>query len=233
MLLAIISDIHSNFEALQSVIEASDHLKADRIVCLGDIVGYGPQPEKCVEIVFECCDLTVRGNHDMGVTGELPLSAFNEDGQMALDWTNRRLSKGALEFLRKLPSLEVLEDITLVHSSPFDPYDWKHVLEWPDIRRMFKGFSTGMCCVGHTHFPYIVDQDGSQNLIRAGRRHIINVGSVGQPRDGDPRASFCMIDTSLHTAEIHRVEYDFAATAEAIIRAGLPHFLSKRLYLGV
>jgi predicted phosphodiesterase len=233
MQLAIISDIHGNFEALDSVIAEADRLKADRIVCLGDIVGYGPHPEKCVDIVYECCDLTVRGNHDMGATGELPLSAFNEEGKIVLEWTNGHLSKGALRFLKKLPYLEVLEDITLVHASPLDPNDWEHVLEWPDMRRMFRGFSTGTCCVGHTHIPYIVAQDGIRNMYRTGRRHLINVGSVGQPRDGDPRASFCMINTTLHSAEIHRVEYNFAATADAIIRAGLPDFLSKRLYLGM
>jgi putative phosphoesterase len=232
MRLAIISDIHANFEALESVIEAADHLKADRVVCLGDIVGYGPQPEKCIEIVYECCDLIVRGNHDMGATGQLPLSAFNEDGQIALEWTSEHLTQGAVQFLKKLPYLQTLEDITLVHASPLDPENWGHVLEWPDMKRMFKGFSTEICCVGHTHIPYIVAQDGTRDKYRAGRRHLINVGSVGQPRDGDPKASFCMIDTKLHTAEILRVEYNLAATADAIRRAGLPEFLARRLYLG-
>lgn len=233
MLVAIISDIHANLAALESVIEAADHLKADRIVCLGDIVGYGPHPEKCVEIVYEYCDLIVRGNHDMGATGDLPLEAFNEDGQIALKWTREHLTQGAVQFLKKLPYFETLENITLVHASPLNPVDWGHILEWSDMKRMFKGFSTETCCVGHTHIPYIVAQDGTRDKFRAGRRHLINVGSVGQPRDGDPQASFCMIDTKLHSAEILRVEYNLAATADAIIRAGLPDFLSKRLYLGI
>jgi putative phosphoesterase len=232
MQIAIISDIHGNHEALESVIEAADHLKADRIVCLGDIVGYGPDPEKCVQEVYEYCDLIVRGNHDMGATGELPLSAFNEYGQIALEWTSEHLSQGAVKFLKNLPYLETLEDITLVHASPLDLQDWQHVLKWPGMQRMFKGFSTATCCVGHTHIPYIVAQDGTRDIYRAGRRHLINVGSVGQPRDGDPKASFCMINTALHTAEILRVEYNVAATADAITRAGLPDFLSKRLFLG-
>jgi diadenosine tetraphosphatase ApaH/serine/threonine PP2A family protein phosphatase len=233
MRVAVISDIHGNFEALDSVIEATDRLKADRIVCLGDIVGYGPHPEKCVKYVYEFCDLVVRGNHDMGVTGELPLSAFDEEGQIAIKWTSGHLSQGAVEFLRRLPALEVVNDITLVHASPLDPNDWNHILEWPDMRRMFKGFSTGTCCVGHTHIPYIVAQHGERDSFRSKSRHLINAGSVGQPRDGDPRASFCLIDTTLHTAEIQRVEYNLSATAEAITHAGLPDFLAKRLYRGI
>jgi len=232
MRIAVISDIHGNFEALDAVIRKAERLRADHIACLGDIVGYGPYPGECAQYVYKNCATIVRGNHDMGVTGELPLSAFDEMGRAALAWTIEHLGPDDGQFLRSLPSIAVLGDVTLVHASPLNLSDWRHVRSWPGIRRMFRGFSTEICCVGHTHFPYIVADDGTRDTYRAGRRHIINVGSVGQPRDGDPRASFCILDTVVPAAEIVRVEYNVEATAAAITHAGLPEYLGKRLQLG-
>jgi len=233
MRIAVISDIHSNLPALLRTFEVIDQLSVDRVYCLGDIVGYGPSPNECVSAVQERCASVVKGNHDCGVIGELPLEHFNTYGQSAIRWTRKHITKKNAEYLSSLPLLRVMDDITLVHASPLHPEDWRYIFSWPDADRCFSAFSTCICFIGHTHIPVIVGEDGSVNMFRKGKRFLINVGSIGQARDGNPRATFGLLDTESVSFEILRVAYDIEATASAILAARLPDYLAHRLFLGV
>ena len=233
MRVAIISDIHSNLEALQSVLFAIDDLRPDSIYCLGDIVGYGPYPNECVALVRERCAASVKGNHDSGVLGETPLAYFNQYGRRAVEWTKDRITSGNLAYLERLPLTQVIDDITLAHASPMKPEQWNYVFAWPEAKKAFRAFATTLCFIGHTHVPVMVGEDSKINIFRKNCRHLINVGSVGQPRDGNPRASFCMLDTESWTCELLRVEYNIERTAQAILDAHLPEFLARRLFQGI
>lgn len=233
MRLAIISDIHSNLEALQQVLTHIDGANVDEIICLGDIVGYGPFPEECIRLVRQRCTSIVRGNHDAGAAGEEDLELFNAGGRAALEWTTPRLSAGSITFLRTLPLTLVATRITAVHASPVNPERWAYLRGWSQVKEVFKGFATPFCAFGHIHIPMIVAEDGSVNCLPHDLKVLINPGSVGQPRDGNPHASFALLDTQAMTASIVRVPYDVAATAAAILKAGLPEVLANRLRLGV
>jgi putative phosphoesterase len=232
MRLAIISDIHGNLEALSQVLTRIDDSKVDEIVCLGDIVGYGPFPEECIALVRQHCKSIVRGNHDAGAAGEQDLDHFGASGRAALEWTIPRLSVESIAFLRTLPFTLVDPALTAVHASPVHPEQWAYVRGWSQAKQVFNGFSTPFCAFGHIHIPMIVAEDGSINSLRPGVKVLINPGSIGQPRDGNPHASFAVLDTDALTANIIRVPYDVASTAAAILKAGLPEVLANRLYQG-
>jgi len=233
MRVAIISDIHGNLEALHRVIERAYKEGAEEIVCLGDIVGYGPFPNECITIVRQECDIVVRGNHDAGAVGVLSLEDFNTEGRAAIEWTRPRLTTTNKEFIKELPFTRAANDVTYVHASPRKPQNWEYVATWHDATKMFGHFATTFCCIGHTHIPAIIAADGTANGYQKGQRHLINVGSVGQPRDGNPRAAFALLDTDSLAVSIKRVEYDVASTASAIRKAGLPEFLARRLVHGI
>jgi diadenosine tetraphosphatase ApaH/serine/threonine PP2A family protein phosphatase len=230
---AVISDIHANLEALRAVLRTIDTLGADRIVCLGDIVGYGPEPNDCLDLVQERCSAVILGNHDSGVLGDTPLDQFNEFGRAAIRWTRRRITKRNLEYLRSLPLIHSGDDATYVHASPLQPSSWRYVFAWPDARRCFQAFSTQFCFIGHTHIPVVVGENGTVNVFQDHQRYLVNVGSVGQARDGNPKASFGLLDTGKSNLEIVRVPYSIEVTAEAILQARLPDYLAQRLFLGI
>jgi putative phosphoesterase len=233
MRIAVFSDIHGNLEALTCVLKQVRKERADTLVCLGDIVGYGPFPNECIELVRKQCTIVVRGNHDTGAVYGALLEEFDADGRIAMEWTRSKLTPESGEYLRALPIIHNSNDVTYVHASPVNPEHWTYVFAWQDAAKAFLHFTTNTCCVGHTHIPAIVAANGMVNSYQEGERHLINVGSVGQPRDGDPRASFAPLDTKRHSASIIRVEYDIAATADAIRKAGLPEFLARRLAFGI
>jgi predicted phosphodiesterase len=233
MRIAVLSDIHSNLEALLRVLERAREEKVQAFVCLGDTVGYGPFPNECVEIVRKKCEFAICGNHDAGATATSPPLAFNEEGRAAIEWTRTQLSPENLAFLKELPLARVAYDITFVHASPHKPQSWEYIVTWRDARLMFDYFPTGMCAIGHTHIPAIVPAEGNMNSFIPGQRHLINPGSVGQPRDGIPAASFAIIDTDVPSVRIIRVKYDTSITANAIRKAGLPEFLARRLGMGI
>jgi diadenosine tetraphosphatase ApaH/serine/threonine PP2A family protein phosphatase len=233
MRIAVISDIHANLSALTRTFEVIDQLSVDRVYCLGDIVGYGPSPNECIALIRERCAAVVKGNHDCGAIGEVPLDHFNTYGRSAIRWTKKHLTRKNTDYLRNLPLLQVEDDITFVHASPLHPADWRYIFAWPDAQRSFSAFGTRICFIGHTHIPVVVGEDGSVNIFRDGKRYLINVGSVGQARDGNPKASFGMLDTTAKTFEALRVEYDIEATAKAILAANLPDYLAQRLFLGI
>lgn len=233
MRLAIISDIHGNFEALQQVLDQIRDEGVDTVACLGDIVGYGPFPNECIELVRMYCSIVIRGNHDAGAAGTVSSGEFNKEGRVAIAWTRAQLSQKNRQWIQELDVSAVVEDVTFVHASPEDPGKWHYVSTWEQYERSFDHFPTRFCCIGHTHIPAIVSPDRSVRGYAPGQRHIINCGSVGQPRDGDPRASFALLDTGADTAAIIRVAYDIEKTADATRSAGLPEFLAKRLSFGI
>jgi diadenosine tetraphosphatase ApaH/serine/threonine PP2A family protein phosphatase len=232
MLIAIISDIHSNLYALENVLSEIHASGVDETYCLGDIIGYGPFPNECVSLVGRECPVVIQGNHDSGLVGKTPLSHFTRDGRDALTWTRKQISHENLEYLERRPLTAVVNNLTLAHASPFDPDSWPRILTMEEAQRAFWAFSTRLCFIGHTHIPTVIGEDLSVNAFRKDCRFLINVGSVGQPRDGDPRAAFGVLDTETLSYELKRVEYDVDATAKAIHEAGLPKDLGKRLRLG-
>ncbi len=232
MRLAIISDIHANLPALNRVLTFLDGIKVDEIYCLGDIVGYGPFPNECIDLVSKRCTATVMGNHDSGLLGKTPLEHFNKEGQKALRWTKKRIATQHLNYLKNLPIVIVQQDVTFVHATPSHPTEWTYVLTMEEAQQSFRSFSTAVCFIGHTHIPIVIGEDLSVDVFRKGGRFLINVGSVGQPRDRNPKASFGLLDTDTWSYRLIRLEYDVQQTAEAIINGGLPKFLAKRLLGG-
>ena len=239
MRILVLSDIHANYTSLEAVL--NDAGAVDETWCLGDLVGYGPDPNAVVEEVREIPNLTcLLGNHDVAVIGKIPFEAFNGDARRTLEYHERVLSADNMDFLRSLPSnLKVREDVSLVHGSPRDSV-WEYILNTLSARLNFDHFTTPWCMVGHSHLQCMFRLDERTDRVtlepvRAGDRVqlkprlIMNPGSVGQPRDRDPRLSFGIFDESRRTFEIVRLPYDNETAAKKIIGAGLPPFLAERL----
>jgi diadenosine tetraphosphatase ApaH/serine/threonine PP2A family protein phosphatase len=237
---AILSDVHGNLEALEAVlVDAAE--RAEAILCLGDTVGYGADPLPCVERVADRAQVVVGGNHEWGVTGRLPLDWFNPYARAAAEWTRERLDDDHRAYLGGLPLVAEIGDATLVHASPAEPEAWDYLLSAEDGFGAFAHFGTRWCFVGHTHVPGVwslgSSGPGFEPAARhvhaeAGRRYLVNVGSVGQPRDRDARAAYAVWDPDAGTVSIRRVEYDVAAARAKVARAGLPRFLADRLASG-
>ena len=229
MRIAIISDIHSNLAALQCVFSYIDTAGVDKIYCLGDTVGYGPYPNECIELVNSRCHIVIAGNHDWGAAGKLQLRYFNKFGRITLRWTRKRMSEENRKTLLPLP-LKIVEDtITFVHSSPMMPENWTYIVSELEAREAFRGFDTELCFTGHTHIPALIGEDGQANCLTDDKRFLINVGSVGQPRDGNPKTSFGILDISKRSYNLVRLEYDIQHTYDAINKFGLPQMLGRRL----
>ncbi len=240
MKLAILSDLHGNLEALEAVLADLDAQQVDAAACLGDFVGYGASPNECIERIRPRIEAAVLGNHDAAALGKLKLGGFNSDAATAARWTGDQLSAESRAWLDSLPLSTVWHEHRLVHASPAEPDDWAYVLSVTDARVEFAAFHEPLCFVGHSHVPGVfVDTDGQVSYtrlgvvgLRTGCRYLVNVGSVGQPRDGDPRAAYVLLDLDDERLEHRRVEYDVARAAGRIAAAGLPHFLSERLRWG-
>ncbi|MGO9482452.1 MAG: metallophosphoesterase family protein [Candidatus Kryptoniota bacterium] len=233
---AIISDIHSNIEALTTVLREISKKRVDEIICLGDVVGYGANPDEVVEIVRREAKYAVRGNHDDALFSEDTFSTINSYAQAAITYTRELLSDANLEWLRNIPLTHKIENVLMVHASPAEPGAWKYIFTNAEAQVELSTLDEKICLIGHTHVPVIfktsapmVDQPTAED---SQIKELINVGSVGQPRDGDNRASFGVIDTSNFTYENFRIEYSFGTAAAKILAAGLPPFLAERLYKG-
>jgi len=240
---AVISDIHANLAALEAVLEDIGD-RAERIWCLGDIVGYGPDPNECVARVQKEGIVCVAGNHDWACLGKLDLGDFNPDARWACQWTMQELNLEYKDFLDRLPMSLVLGEFTLVHGSPRAPI-WEYITQ-PDIaRESFAYFDTRVCLVGHTHVPlsfHLPAEDAfvcerrwlsSRTRLRLDKgRWILNPGGLGQPRDGDPSAPYILLDTEEMSLEFRRVSYPFQETQMRMEKAGLPANLILRLGLG-
>jgi diadenosine tetraphosphatase ApaH/serine/threonine PP2A family protein phosphatase len=240
MRIAVLSDIHGNLPALEAVL--SDLQPYDALWQLGDICGYGPQPDEVVERLASEGALGVRGNHDSAAIGQLDTDAFNDDARAAIEWTAGHITQTTRDWLSQLPLRSVDEPFTLVHGSPRDP-TWEYVYSGSVARANMDAFVTQRCLVGHTHIPALFRQrNGRVEAVQVtpGRayelgaeRAIINPGSVGQPRDGDPRASALIIDSAAQTLEWRRVEYPIAAVQVRMAQLGLPRRLVARLEFGL
>ena len=240
MRVAVLSDIHSNVAALDAVLEALDPV--DQVWVLGDTVGYGPDPDAVVERLAARETRAVAGNHDAAVIGRLDREVFNSMARSAVEWTAAAASSRSIAWLEGLPERHVEGAFTLVHGSPREPM-WEYLLSVPAARRSFAAYDTPYCLVGHTHHQLVFrEDDGHVEVLSPShgsrleldeRRCILNPGSVGQPRDGDPRACAMIVDVDARTVEWHRVQYDVARTQQALRALPLPDGLADRLELGV
>jgi diadenosine tetraphosphatase ApaH/serine/threonine PP2A family protein phosphatase len=237
---AILSDIHGNLEALHAVLDDCSG-RVDAVLCLGDTVGYGADPLACVELIAERAQAIVGGNHEHAVGGLLGLGWFNRHARVAAEWTRERLDEDHRAYLRALPLLTEVADATLVHASPAQPEEWDYLVTAEDGFAAFPHFATRWCFVGHSHVPgaWSLGSTGPEHhpgggLLQSerGRRYIVNVGSVGQPRDHDPRAAYAVWDAEAGRTQIHRVTYDVGTARRKIVEAGLPRLLADRLMAG-
>ncbi|MBN1467013.1 metallophosphoesterase family protein [candidate division KSB1 bacterium] len=238
---AIISDIHGNLAALQQVIERIDELHCDRIVCLGDIVGYGPFPNECCEIIQERADICIIGNHDHAAVGRTSVEYFNQYARSALGWTIDELTSTNKQFLERLAEQVSENELLFVHAAPLQPMQWNYVLSLYDALDNFRIFAQKACFIGHSHVPVIFSyednefpacESGNQMKLLDGFRYIVNVGSVGQPRDRNPDSCFAVYEAEASLLKLERVSYDIKATQTAMRQKKLPPFLIDRLALG-
>jgi diadenosine tetraphosphatase ApaH/serine/threonine PP2A family protein phosphatase len=233
MRFAIISDIHSNLEALNKALAIIDSRSIDSIVCLGDIVGYGANPNECVEIVAKRCSTILLGNHDAAALDQSVAKSFTTYARLSAEWTSENLLPAHKDFLKSLPLTELKEGAFLVHASPFEPSEWYYIISLADARNAFGYFAEQICFVGHSHLPGVFGEMSMRQQVQRGERFIANVGSVGQPRDGNPNLSFGIFDTERWTYENVRASYDIKTASEKIVSAGLPQALADRLWSGV
>ncbi|HAM46072.1 MAG TPA: metallophosphoesterase [Propionibacteriaceae bacterium] len=238
----LLADVHANLRALEAVLlDARRGDGFDSIWMLGDLVGYGPEPDECVARLREHPLVCVAGNHDLGVVGDIDLSRFNPDAATACLWSRRRLSASSIRFLRELPLEYHLPPFLLVHGSPRDPV-WEYVVSPGDALLLASFCDETHCLTGHTHRscayrmvagPALASTSGLLGLeVVLDGRLIINPGAVGQPRDGDPRAAYAVLDSDAKTVTFRRVAYDVCGTAADMLRNGLPVALARRLHAG-
>ncbi len=232
MRIAIISDIHSNYEALEEALKIIRTRSVDTIVCLGDIVGYGASPNECLACIRSSASYVLLGNHDEAALRLDMADYFNPLARRAAEWTSRQLTREHRTYVASLPSSLKLEGLYFVHSSPFEPQGWHYILSPADAQFNFAYFNEPICFIGHSHVPVVYSEDLWQREVVKGRRYIINVGSVGQPRDNDPRLSFGIFDTAAWSYDTIRADYNVELACEKIRAAGLPHQLADRLRVG-
>jgi len=242
---AVISDVHSNQPALEAVLEAIDEAGVEEVWCLGDVVGYGAQPDACADLIQQRCDVCLAGNHDLATLGELDISTFSDTAAAAVEWTRENASPATLEFLRGLAPAGDRAGVGLFHASPSDPI-WEYVLSIDQAEAGLNAQGQRVGLIGHSHISLFFsradgakagDAQGAQAgdgavLSLGSGEWLLNPGSVGQPRDGDPRAAWLELDTEEWAARYHRVPYDVATAAETILVAGLPSQLAERLEVG-
>jgi diadenosine tetraphosphatase ApaH/serine/threonine PP2A family protein phosphatase len=240
---ALLADIHANLTALEAILgDIGRQGGVEEVWCLGDVVGYGPEPGQCIELLKGTKHICIAGNHDLAAIGRLALSNFNPDAASAIRWTAERLTDADAGFLAALPTVMEREGFTLVHGSPREPV-WEYLVSIGAARESFSHFKTRFCLVGHSHMPLVFKQeeDGASFIpfaesigqVLGKDRLIINPGSVGQPRDGDPRASYAIYDSEAGVVRLHRVPYDINEVQFKIIKNNLPVRLSVRLGQGV
>ncbi len=237
----IVSDIHGNYPAIMAVLHHAQPY--DVIWCLGDLVGYGPNPNECVDAIRSRDHLCVAGNHDWGALGRADIFTFNHDARVALLWTQDELGESERSYLAELPTRLQIGGYLLVHASPRQPL-WEYMLDVESAAEAFLHHDFRLALVGHTHIPLLFEwrealgeavmlMPDYRNPIYLGeRRLIVNPGSVGQPRDGDPRAAYAILDTEEETIEFHRVSYPVEITQERMRARGLPERLIERLEMG-
>jgi predicted phosphodiesterase len=242
MRVAVVSDIHSNLHALEAVLRAIDAEAPDELWCLGDLVGYGPRPNECCAAIAERADVCLAGNHDLAVRGTIDLAEFGGEAGIAATWTREVLESHAQELLDRLQPKGDAHGVSLYHGSARDPI-WEYVLSDEAALATLELADSALVLVGHSHVALRVVQAGGEldggvaaagTEVELGGVHaLLNPGSVGQPRDGDPRAAYLLLDLDAQRASFRRVEYDVASTQREMREAGLPEMLAARLELGL
>jgi diadenosine tetraphosphatase ApaH/serine/threonine PP2A family protein phosphatase len=241
MRILVLSDIHANLAAFKAVLKAVEG-QWDRIWCLGDLVGYGPNPNECIALLREHDHLSLSGNHDWAVLGKLNISEFNEDARAVVLWTRSVLEAESRTYLESLPPKRVVDAFTLVHASPRQPV-WEYILDYDTAAANFAYFDTAYCLVGHSHVPlHIIERHPGDLAIEQvvndeafslkNQRVMLNPGSIGQPRDDDPRAAYALLDSENLTWQFGRVPYPIEKTQEQMRQEDFPRALIERLSYG-
>ena len=239
MRVAVISDIHANWHALEAVAGAIDQEKPDEIWCLGDVVGYGPQPNECCDWTSTRANVCLAGNHDLGVLGTLDIAAFSDDAAAAARWTQGVLNDDARRYLAMLEPSARRDGVALYHGSPRDPV-WEYVLSYEAAGEAIEESPADVTVIGHSHLPIAIGEGelvgghaGNGVEVELDGRWLLNPGSVGQPRDGDPDAAWLLLDLEARRASFRRAKYDVEKTQAEMRDVGLPDVLANRLSLGV
>jgi predicted phosphodiesterase len=239
MRIALFGDIHANLEALEAVLDDAAKQQVTDYVCMGDIVGYNADPAACLERVRAMDCPTVKGNHDEDASASHSLDAMNPVAASALEWTRQQLSEEQREWLRRLRMVRQVADFTVVHSTLDQPAHWNYVTNRFDAMANFSYQFTQVCFHGHTHVPRVYmkadrvrEVPADSLVIEDGAKYFINIGSVGQPRDGDWRACYVIYDLAEKLLSFRRIEYDIAEAQRKILAAGLPEMLAERIAEG-
>jgi diadenosine tetraphosphatase ApaH/serine/threonine PP2A family protein phosphatase len=237
----LMSDIHGNLEALQATIEAARRFEPYQLMCLGDVVGYGADPQPCIELISDKSNLMLAGNHDLAVAGVISTEEFNSIARQSIEWTRDQLSGEDKELLANLPLQYIDGDYCYTHASPVDPMRFVYIRTLEEVAEVFAHIGQQFCFVGHTHLPVLVTMNkktGRMEVVRDHRvrlsdttRYFINVGSIGQPRDSNPDACMVVLDEEEGTLEFVRVPYDISKSQGKILSNGLPSYLAERLVL--
>lgn len=246
MRIGFISDIHGNYESLEVALTTLRSQNVDEIVCVGDVVGYGAEPGKCIDTVEKNSAIIIAGNHDWACVGKTDITYFNRYGRTAILWTSEKLLPHQRSFLAQLHLQHTDSEWCAVHSTPHEPARWRYILSTTDAMEQFAHFEKKICFVGHSHIPVVFTDRGDFIQIAVPfneesisvkildeLRYIVNIGSVGQPRDGDVRGCITIYDTDAKIVKFIRFFYPVPKTQEKIVAAGLPHFLAERLAQGI
>jgi len=236
---AIIADIHSNLEAFQVVLQDIEKQKCTHVACLGDVVGYNANPKECLDTVRAMNIPCVKGNHDEFCSSDTPMEGFSPHAAEAGNWTRGKLTEDDRKWLRELKFLRLVSNFTIVHATLDAPQRWGYVFDKLAAAASFTYQNTPVCFFGHTHVPVAFIRDSvvrgdsySKFRVQPGRKYFINVGAVGQPRDGNPKAAYVIYDMDEGSIELRRLEYDIASAQKKILEAGLPARLAERLAMG-
>ena len=241
MRIGIFSDVHANWEALSACLKDFEREGLNRLFFIGDAVGYGADPNLTVKKVNEICDVKLLGNHDAAALDRLSLEYFNDFAQQAIMYNRQMLTEENIAILNDFDITSEWQNLTLVHATPCDPDSWGYVMSLFDAKESFQCFHTQVCLIGHTHRPVIIENTGTDELkihkptrmvLNPDNRYLINVGSVGQPRDGNPDACYLIYDHDQNEIRFKRVEYDINTAQNKMKQANIPEFLVNRLSNG-
>ena len=240
--IAILGDVHANIDALNAVVEDARAEAVTTFHCVGDVVGYNANPQECVDLIRSICTVVVRGNHDHYCSHDVSLSDFQPNAAIAIEWTRKQINEESVKWLANLPMTKTFfqQSFSIVHATLDMPEQWGYVFDAFDAAAHFTYQPTPLCFHGHTHCPMIYEKqmgavyriDAQDFTLHPGRKYFINVGSVGQPRDGDPRAAYLLYDPQERKVRFRRVPYDIAAAQAKVREAGLPERLAERLSFG-
>lgn len=238
---AVYSDIHSNLEAFEVVLKDINRQKVDKKIFLGDIVGYGPNPNECIEILKKNADIILAGNHDWAAVGKTDTSYFNPYAKESIEWTAEQLSKENRKFLRNLRPAITLNEFHIFHSTPLEPEQWHYIMTTQDAQENYELLKKDLCFIGHSHQPVVIEFVDKVNImpfydlykqLEKDRKYIVNVGSVGQPRDANPDSCYLIYDSKARSFEYRRIEYNIEKVQKKMKKHRLPQYLIERLAYG-